>query len=178
MADSPNPARVIEHELESIYHLYSALARDIDPKSGLGGKLLFAGEPDEAATHLLRAANIAGAASLAASADAPTLLRVMREGALDFVVTSLDEALRILKNEIRKKQPVAVGVSLAPAVIAQEMLDRGLQPDLLAPQLPATPHREAFLNRGALLVEPHPLPPGVAFTLLPVPPGGQQAIAI
>src|SRR5579863_1446075 len=143
----------IEQEMESIYRLYAALARDLDPETGLGGRLLYVGEPEQAAMHLLRAANIAGAASIAASADAASLRRAMREGALDFVVTSLDEALRILKNEIRKKQPVAVGVSVAPESIAREMADRGVQPDLLAPALAGNSEALIFVERGARNVE-------------------------
>jgi len=173
--DKPDTS-VIQREMESIYRYYLGFAGNLDPETGLGGKLFFAGEPTGSATHLLRAANIAGAASLAASADAPALRRTMREGALDFVVTDLDEALRILKNEIRKKQPVAVGVSLAPQIIAGEMLDRGVQPDLIAHDLPAIPEREAFLAWGARAVQAEPLPPGINFAVLPVPSGGLQAI--
>ena len=169
--------REAEREMEPIYGLYAALARDLDPETGLGGKLVYVGEPDAAGCRLLRAANIAGAASLTASADSAVLRRAMREGALDFVVTTLDEALRILKNEIRKKQPVAVGVSAAPEAIVFEMLDRGVQPDLLAPHLPAAPELAAFAARGARRVEPQPLPAGRNFSILPIPPDWNQPAA-
>jgi response regulator of citrate/malate metabolism len=99
----------------------------------LGGKLLYAGELDEEARALLVAANIAGAASLAASADAAACKQFMRDGVVDFLVTSLDEALRILKNEIRKREPVAVCVALEPDTVEQEMLERGVAPDLARP---------------------------------------------
>ena len=80
------------------------------------------------------AGNIAGAATLAATADIDTQKQAVRDGVVDFLVTSLDEALRILKNEIRKRNTVAVCVSAAPAQIAREMLERGVQPDLLREQ--------------------------------------------
>ena len=89
---------VIEQELASVYRIYAALAQELDPESGLGGKLLFVGELDQAACRLARAANIAGVASLAASADSAVVRKAMRDGIIDFVVTSLDEALRILKK--------------------------------------------------------------------------------
>jgi hypothetical protein len=129
----------IEQELEAVYRLYAALARQMDPENGLGGKLLYAGEADEPCCRLVRAANIAGMATLAASADAAILRGAMRAGAIDFVVTTLDEALRILKNEIRKRQPVAVGVSAAPLSVVREMVERGVQPDLLGFELPHEP---------------------------------------
>ena len=104
-----------------------------DPEPSLGGKLLYAGQLDEEARALLVAANIAGAASLAASADAAARKQFMRDGVVDFLVTSLDEALRILKNEIRKREPVAVCVALEPETVEAEMLERGVAPDLLRP---------------------------------------------
>lgn len=151
--------------MEAVYSLYAGLARELDPETGLGGRLLYAGEPTESGLHLLRAANIAGAASLAASADAAALRRAMHEGAIDFVVTSLDEALRILKNEIRKQRPVAVGVSLGAEVVVREMVDRGVQPDLLAPEI----HVGEFISLGARRIEPRALAAGHRFSVVPIP---------
>jgi urocanate hydratase len=164
-----NPDKAaIERELEAVYRLYAALAPRMDAEAGLGGKLLYAGEPDEAGGLLVRAANIAGAATLAASADAALLRGAMREGIVDFVVTSLDEALRILKNEIRKRQTVAVGVVSPPQAIAREMVERGVQPDLLAPALPHGPELDALVAKGARRIV---APPSAAAHLhiLPIP---------
>jgi urocanate hydratase len=104
----------------------------LDPNSGLGGKLLYAGEIDPESRNLLYAANIAGAASLAASPDPAALRQAMRDGVIDFFVNSLEEALRILKNEIRKRQTVSVGVAADPTRLVDQMLDRGVLPDLLS----------------------------------------------
>lgn len=125
--ESPTPSSA-----QLVYHRYHDLAlhASFDPQRGLGGRLLYAGEMAES-TALLRAANIAGAASLAASADADRQRQAMREGVVDFVVTSLEEALRILKNEIRQRQTVSVGVSITPAAITAQMLERGVLPDLI-----------------------------------------------
>ncbi len=163
----PSPTTAIAQEIEAVYRLYAAFAAEMDAETGCGGKLLYAGEPDQACCRLLRAANIAGAASLAASADSAALRGAMREGAIDFVVTSLDEALRILKNEVRKKQPVAVGVAVAPELVMREMLDRGVQPGLLAADLPAGPEVAEFLSRGARRI----VPPagGAGLRVVPIP---------
>lgn len=157
-----------EVEIEAVYSLYLALARWIKCDS-LGGKLLLAGEANEAGCRLLRAANIAGAASLAASADAAILRHAMREGAIDFVVNSLDEALRILKNEIRKQQPVAVGVSVAPELMVREMVERGVQPDLLRAELPDTPELQEFASRGARRIVPQELAAANGFHIMRIP---------
>ena len=165
----------IDREIAQVYSLYAALACNLDPETGLGGALLYTADPAESGSAILRAANIAGAASLAASADAALLRRLMRESALDFVVTSLDEALRILKNEIRKREPVAVGVAIDTKAVEQEMVARGVQPDLLAPSLGSTRELQTLLDRGARPVEPLPAPPA-NFQILPIPPGQPPAV--
>ena len=92
----------------------------------LRGKLFYAGELHQEGCQLVRAANIAGAASLSATANPEALRHANRDGVVDFLVTSLDEALRILKNEIRKRQAVSVAVSAAPDAIVGEIRDRSV----------------------------------------------------
>jgi urocanate hydratase len=108
-----------------------------NPEPSLGGKLFYAGELDAEARALIVAANIAGAATLAVSANHEAGKQAMRDGVVDFLVTTLDEALRILKNELRKRETVAVCVAQAPQTIAQEMQERGVLPDLKRPIEPA-----------------------------------------
>jgi len=94
---------------------------------------------------------------LAASADPAIQRQAMRDGVVDFVVTSLEEALRILKNEIRKHQAVSVGIAADPVQVTEEMVGRGVLPDLLAPTGWGRPASEdAFLADGAIrLKEPY-----------------------
>jgi urocanate hydratase len=137
-----------------IYSLYAALAwtLPLDPENGLGGRLLYAGELAGSGCDLVYAGNVAGAASLAASADAAAQRQAVRDGVVDFLVTSLEEALRILKNEIRKQRAVSVGVSIGPERLVTAMLDRGVLPDVLPPAGWAglTPEQAAiFLEQGA-----------------------------
>lgn len=115
--------------LRAAERFYTPLATQAD---ALGGRLLYAGQLNDASRALLVAANVAGAASLAVAADAATQKQAARDGIADFLVTSLDEALRILKNEIRKHATVAVCVSAEPAALEREMLERGVEPDLVA----------------------------------------------
>lgn len=122
-------------EVLAVYAFYVELARDPDPENGLGGKLLYAGALDREGCRLVRAANIAGAASLSAAGDAAVQRQVIREGVADFMVTSLDEAVRILKNEIRKHQEVAVCAGIAPEQLEREMRERGIVPDLVRPSV-------------------------------------------
>ncbi|WP_263357197.1 hypothetical protein [Acidicapsa ligni] len=143
-----------DNPIAAIYGLYTSLVQScaLDSRYSLGGKLIFAGGLEGDAKDLLFAANIAGAASLAAAADPAVQRQAIRDGAVDFLVTSLEEALRILKNEIRKQQAVSVGVGVDPGQLAEAMLDRGVLPDLLPP-LPwselSEEHRRRFQADGS-----------------------------
>ncbi len=143
----------VRTEMELVYRHYLGLASETDSETGLGGKLVWAGELDAEGCRLVRAANIGGAASLSATADAAAQRMAIREGVIDFLVTSLSEALRILKNEIRKRNAVAVGVTVAPELMEAEMLARGVAPDLVR-----TMAREVaagdFLQHGARAIAP------------------------
>ncbi len=116
------------------------------PEPSLGGKLLWAGELDSAGRALVVAGNVAGTATLTATSDVDAQKQAVRDGIVDFLVTSLDEALRILKNEIRKRQTAAVCVGAAPELIEREMQERGVQPDLFREGVIAASERPA-VNR-------------------------------
>ena len=125
-----------------------------DREPGLGGNLLYAGELDAVGRALLVAGNIAGAASLAATADQAAQKQAVRDGVADFLVTSLSEALRILKNQIRKRETVAVCIASAPEVVEREMLDRGVLPDLLRPADELLSTHSPFVSQGARQIPP------------------------
>ncbi|HEV2619014.1 MAG TPA: hypothetical protein VGU23_03650, partial [Acidobacteriaceae bacterium] len=76
------------------------------------------------------AVSIAGGATLAIDADAAAMKAAMRAGYLDFVVNSLDEALRALKNEVRKRRPLGVGLIADVDATLAAMVERGVEPDL------------------------------------------------
>jgi urocanate hydratase len=154
MALDPNPTAAFDLALQLallVERHFAALVRaaDSNREPSLGGKLLYAGELDAEGRALIVAANIAGAASLAATSDPPTQKQAIRDGVADFLVTSLDEALRILKNQIRKRETVAVCVADAPEAVEREMLERGVLPDLLRPSPDTATEYAEFQNQGA-----------------------------
>jgi urocanate hydratase len=149
MLESPSPAA-----FEFVEHVARAYAKLIesphaDPESGLGGKLFYAGELDEEGRALVVAANIAGAATLVATADGAAQKQALRDGTANFVVTSLDESLRILKNQLRKREPVSVCVALPPAAVEREMHERGVASDLLRHDVPIAPCHQALMPQEA-----------------------------
>lgn len=148
-ADIPDTAEVFDH--------FAAL-KSVTPEAG--GRLVFYAELDRRGMAMAVAANIAGAASLGVDADADRAKLTLRQGFCDFMVNSLDEALRILKNEIRKRQPVAVALVGDPERVVAEMLERGVQPDLVAC---GGLQSEAFIEHGATVL---PAAAAIADTLV------------
>ena len=152
-----SPLRAGYEFAADVERAYSALMgtafADTEAEAGLSGRLFYAGELDAEGRALMVAANIAGAASLAATGDRSAQRQGVRDGIADFLVNSLDEALRILKNQLRKREPVAVCVSLAPKAIEREMRERGVEPDLLRTGVPALPYHEALVLPDAEAAE-------------------------
>ncbi len=150
-----NSAAAFIPEIPRVYDRFTeivALAKErFDGE--LGGKLLLYGQLDAEGAAVALAANIAGTASLGVDADAERLRQGIRHGWCDFVVNHLDEALRILKNEVRKKQPVSVCVEGDLAKTLREAVERGLQPDLLALGDMDSADLRTLMERGAVVMK-------------------------
>ena len=138
--------------LSLIHDRYLALSRSArKPDSAtLAGQLLLRLGFDAEGVAVAIAASVAGAATLCVDADAEALRAGLRAGLCDFVVAHLDEALRILKNEVRRGLPVAVCLSAEPEACAAAMAERGVQPDLLSLAGAVTAGAKAMLEHGAL----------------------------
>jgi urocanate hydratase len=115
------------HQLETL-RVYGAL---IDVRDDWGGRLVLCCGEGCAESGTPAAVSIAGGATLVLDADAAAVKSAMRCGALDFVVNTLDEALRALKNEVRLRRPLSVGLIADVEATLQEMVERGVLPDLL-----------------------------------------------
>ena len=99
-------------------------------RSSWAGKIVFGCGEGFSRSGLATAGSIAGAASLVLDPDAGAVKSVMRDGGLDFVVNTLDEAVRVLKNEVRQKRAIGVGLIAPLAPVVEEMRERGIAPDL------------------------------------------------
>ncbi len=73
------------------------------------GQLVFAYGEGVSATGLPAAVSIAGGTLLLLDPDTAAVKSVFRQGGVDFVVNTLDEALRVLKNEITQASAIERG---------------------------------------------------------------------
>lgn len=130
-------------DFPDISEVYARFAALMELSADLGGWLLLFSGLDRGGIAVAMASNVAGAASLGIEPDAELAKRAMRAGVCDFLVNNLDEALRILKNEIRKRRPVSVALASEVSAAVAEMVKRGVQPEVLT-----FPVRE-MMERGA-----------------------------
>ena len=94
------------------------------------------------------AATLNGAAFLGIEADPERIKRRLRSGYCDIMVNDLDEALRILKNAVRKGDAVSVGLTGNCAEVVPELARRGVVPDLLTDQTSAHDPLNGYIPAG------------------------------
>jgi urocanate hydratase len=119
----------------------------------LAGKLIVSGGMGGMGGAQPLAATMTGASFLGIDPDPERIKKRLRSGYCDFMVNSLDEALRILKNAVRKKENVSVGLVGNCADVIPELAERGVVPDILTDQTSAHDPLNGYVARGMSLDE-------------------------
>jgi urocanate hydratase len=117
----------------------------------LSGKLIVSGGMGGMGGAQPLAATMNGAAFLGIDVDPERIKKRLKTGYCDFLVTTLDEALRILKNAVRKKENVSVGLVGNCADIIPELAERGVLPDILTDQTSAHDPLNGYVPNGMTL---------------------------
>ncbi len=119
----------------------------------LTGKLIVSGGMGGMGGAQPLAATMTGACFLGVEADPERIKKRLKTGYCDFMVNSLDEALRILKNAVRKKENISVGLVGNCADVIPELARRGVVPDLLTDQTSAHDPLNGYIATGMTLDE-------------------------
>jgi urocanate hydratase len=114
----------------------------------LEGKLVVSGGMGGMSGAQPLAATMTGAAYLGIEVDPERIKKRLKTGYCDFMVKTLEEALRILKNAIRKKEAVSVGLVGNCADVIPELAERGVVPDLLTDQTSAHDPLNGYIPQG------------------------------
>jgi urocanate hydratase len=133
--------------LQGTYETFAAAARKHFGGS-LAGKLVVSGGLGGMGGAQPLAATMNGAAFLGIDVDPERIKRRVKGGYCDVMVTQLDEALRILKNAVRKGEAVSVGLAGNCADLIPEMAKRGIVPDLLTDQTSAHDPIDGYVPNG------------------------------
>jgi len=114
----------------------------------LAGKLIVSGGMGGMGGAQPLAATMTGAAFLGIDIDPERIKKRLKTGYCDFMVSTLDEALRILKNAVRKKENISVGLVGNCADIVPELAERGVVPDILTDQTSAHDPLNGYVPNG------------------------------
>jgi urocanate hydratase len=117
----------------------------------LAGKLIVSGGMGGMGGAQPLAATMTGACFLGIDVDAERIKKRLKTGYCDFMVNNLDEALRILKNAVRKKEAISVGLIGNCADVIPELAERGVLPDILTDQTSAHDPLNGYVPNGMAL---------------------------
>jgi urocanate hydratase len=133
--------------LQGTYETFAAAGRK-HFGGDLAGKLVASGGMGGMGGAQPLAATLNGAAFLGIDVDPERIKRRVKTGYCDVMVNDLDEALRILKNAVRKHEATSVGLVGNCAEIVPELARRGVVPDLLTDQTSAHDPVGGYIPQG------------------------------
>ncbi len=136
--------------LQGTYETFAAAARK-HFGGDLAGRLVVSGGMGGMGGAQPLAATMNGGAFLGIDVDAERIKRRVKTGYCEVLVNDLDEALRILKNAVRKREPASVGLVGNCADLIPQLARRGVVPDLLTDQTSAHDPLNGYIPRDLTL---------------------------
>jgi len=136
--------------LQGTYETFAAVAAKHFSGS-FAGKLVVTGGMGGMGGAQPLAATMNGGAFLGIDVDPERIKRRVKTGYCDVLVTNLDEALRILKNAVRKGEAISVGLVGNCADVIPELARRGVVPDVLTDQTSAHDPLNGYVPNGMSL---------------------------
>jgi urocanate hydratase len=133
--------------LQGTYETFAAAGRK-HFGGDLAGKLVASGGMGGMGGAQPLAATLNGAAFLGIDVDPERIKRRVKTGYCDVMVNDLDEALRIIKNAVRKREATSVGLIGNCADVVPELARRGVVPDLLTDQTSAHDPVGGYIPQG------------------------------
>jgi urocanate hydratase len=134
--------------LQGTYETFAAAGRKHFRTADLAGKLVASGGMGGMGGAQPLAATLNDAAFLGIDVDPERIKRRVKSGYCDVMVNDLDEALRILKNAVRKREATSVGLVGNCADVIPELARRGVVPDLLTDQTSAHDPIGGYIPQG------------------------------
>lgn len=133
--------------LQETYEIFAAAARK-HFGGDLAGKLVVTAGMGRMGGVQPLAAAMNGAAVLCIEVDPERIKEWMKAGFCDVMVNSLEEALRILKNAVRKGETASVGLAGNCSEILPELASRGVVPDILTDRTGANDPLNGYIPAG------------------------------
>ena len=99
------------------------------------------------------AATMAGASILVVEVDEARINRRIKNGFCDVKVKTLDKALKLIKEHIKSKEPISIGLVGNCAEIFPEIFRRGIVPDMVTDQTSAHDELNGYIPEGLTITE-------------------------
>lgn len=99
------------------------------------------------------AGTMAGASVLAIECDSTRIEKRLSKGFVDYSVTDLDEALKLIEQACRDKKAISVGLLGNAAEVLPELVKRGVKPDMVTDQTSAHDPLNGYLPIGWTMEE-------------------------
>jgi len=138
--------------VQGTFETFAAAARQ-HFGGNLEGKLIVSGGMGGMSGAQPLAAVMAGACYLGIEVDPERIKKRVRTGYCDVMADSLEEALRIVKSAVCKKETVSVGLVGNCGDVIPELARRGVVPDILTDQTSAHDPLNGYVPRGISLQE-------------------------
>jgi urocanate hydratase len=120
--------------LQGTYETLSALARKEFAKDSLEGKWFLSSGLGEMGGAQPLAVTMNGGVAVIVEVDEDKIKRRLRDRYLESFVESLDEALKIKDEALESKKPTSVAILGNAATIYDELMKRGVVPDVVSDQ--------------------------------------------
>ncbi|PIS46653.1 MAG: urocanate hydratase [Elusimicrobia bacterium CG08_land_8_20_14_0_20_51_18] len=138
--------------LQGTYETFSACAKK-HFKSDLAGKLVVSGGLGGMGGAQPLSITMNGGVALIIEADPERIQKRLKTGYLDIMTESLDEALEIAAANMKKKEPISIGLLGNCAEVLPEMFRRGVKIDVLTDQTSAHDPLNGYIPAGYSLKE-------------------------
>ncbi len=138
--------------LQGTYETFYAVAKKYFGGTLNGKWVLTAGLGEMGGAQPL-AATMNGASILAVEVDKRMIDRRLNTGYLDTWTDSLDEAIKMIQDSLKKGQPISVGLLGNAAEIHPELVKRGFIPDVVTDQTAAHDPLNGYIPKGLTVEE-------------------------
>lgn len=99
------------------------------------------------------AATMAGASILDVEVDETRINRRVKTGFCDIKVKTLDKALKLIKEHVKNKEPISIGLIGNAAELFPEVFRRGIIPDIVTDQTSAHDELNGYIPEGLTITE-------------------------
>jgi len=139
--------------LQGTYLSFVEAGKKVFGTPDLRGKFILTGGMGGMSGAQPLAGKMAGAVILVVEVDRNRIERKIKEGYCDYLVETVDEALKLVKELTEKKEPASIGLVGNCVDVHKELLNRGVTPDIVTDQTSAHDPINGYVPNGMSLEE-------------------------